>query len=58
MCHRSKHDVEVEYARAPAAAGAASKLPFDGLELSQQFRWRQIAFDQRDGIGEIASSAS
>jgi uracil-DNA glycosylase len=51
-------DVEVQHARPPALARAAPELSFDCLEPPQQRGCIQLAFDQRDRIGEVASAAA
>src|SRR5260221_9664887 len=53
-----QHDVEVEHARAPAAAGAAAEFALQRLEARQQRGRIECAFDQGHGIGEIASGAT
>ena len=42
---------------APALAAAAAELALDALEPAQHLGRLEIAFDQRDRIGEIASRA-
>ena len=51
-------DVEVEHARAPAAAAPTPEIAFDRLEPDEQDRRIEIAFDERNGIGEIAPGAA
>ena len=53
-----QHDVEIEHARAPAAAAAPAEFAFDLLEPLEQFRRIELAFDQRHRIGEIAPGAA
>src|SRR5690242_17319367 len=53
-----QHDVEVKHARPPAAAAAAAEFAFDGLEAAKHLGWVEVAFDQRDGIGEVAAGAA
>ena len=51
-------DVEVEHAAAPAPAAAAAELALDRLQRGQHFRRVELAFDQRDRIGEVAAGAA
>src|SRR2546423_1000837 len=51
-------DVEVEHARTPAAAGPASETALYGFEPLEHLGRIKGAFDQRDGIGEIAPGAA
>jgi hypothetical protein len=53
-----RDDVEVEHPRSPAAAGAAAEVPFDRLQRPQHLGRREIARDQRDGIGEVAAGTA
>ena len=46
--------VEIQHARAPAATGAAAEGALDGFHLAEHCQRIQPAFDERDGIGEIA----
>src|SRR5215210_1393572 len=49
------HDIQVEHPAAPTAPGTAAELALDGLERDEQC-WRiQVAFNERDSIGEFAS---
>jgi len=48
-------DVEIEDARTPSAAAPPAELAFQRLQLLQHPRRIEIAFDKRDGIGEIAA---
>ena len=50
-----QNNVEVEHARAPAAAAPAPEIALDRLETRQHLGRFRVAFDQRDGIGEIAA---
>ena len=50
--------VEVEDPWSPAPAGSASKAAFDRFQAHEQFGWLKAAFDQRNGIGEVATGAA
>jgi len=52
------HDVEIENAGAPAPTGAPTELAFDGLEVTKHLRRLELAFDECDGICEVASRSS
>src|SRR5689334_17601031 len=53
-----QNEVKVEHPRSPALAAAPAELALDGLEAPQHRDRRLAAFDQRDGIGEIAAGAA
>jgi hypothetical protein len=48
-------NVEVEHARTPAAARAAAEVSLDALEALEHLGGLKPAFDEGDGIGEIAA---
>ncbi len=50
--------VEVQHPRAPAAARPTPEVLLDGLEGGEKRHRLERAFDQRDGIGEIATRAA
>src|SRR3954447_25010924 len=50
-----QRNVEVKDSRAPTPAGTAPDLAFKRLEARQQGRGLKVAFDQSNGIGEIAA---
>ena len=49
-------DVEIEHARSPSTAGAASKLPLQPLQALQHLRRLVATFDQGNAIRKVASS--
>jgi hypothetical protein len=51
-------EIEVEHAWRPAAAAAAAEIALDRLERVEQLRRVEIAFDQRNRIGEVAPGAT
>ena len=51
-------DVEVEHSTAPAAAPATAEVAFDGFEAAEHLGRFELAFDKRDGVGEIASGTA
>ena len=53
-----QRDVEIEDARSPAAARPAAECAFHLLELRQHLGRVEVAFDQRDRIGEVAAGRS
>ena len=53
-----KDDVEIEHARTPAAAAAAAELALEGLEAREYLGRLQAAFDQGNGVGEVAAGAA
>ena len=53
QCH-----VEVEHTGAPALSPAAAEFALDGLQADEHVRRLELAFDQRDGIGEIAAGSA
>jgi hypothetical protein len=53
-----QYDIEIEDARAPALARAATELAFDRFEVMQH-SWRiEFALDHGNGIREVATGAS
>ena len=50
-----QRNVEVEYARSPSPAGAATEIALDRLQAQKHFGWIKIAFNQCRGVCEIAS---
>jgi uracil-DNA glycosylase family 4 len=51
-------DIEVEHPRTPSLAASTAELAFDGLQASKHFGRVQMAFDERDGIGEVPAGAT
>ena len=51
-------DVEIEHTRRPSAAAASAEFALDGLERPEHLGRIEIAFDERDGIGEIAAGSA
>jgi len=51
-------DVQIEHARTPAAAAAAAELALEGLEAREYLGRLQAAFDQGNGVGEVAAGAA
>ena len=51
-------DVEIEDTRTPSATASPTELAFEGLEAVQHGRRVQIALNQRNGVGKIATSAA
>src|SRR5438445_13134618 len=50
-----QHDVEVEDARTPSTTGTAAEFALERLEPGEHVRRVDPAFNQRDGIGEVAT---
>ena len=48
-------EVEIEHARSPAPSAATPECALDRLEAGQHLGRFRLAFDQRHGIGEIAT---
>ncbi len=51
-------DVEVEDSRSPAAAAPPAKVALNGLQARKHLLRIEVAFDQRDCVGEIASGSA
>jgi hypothetical protein len=51
-------NVEIEHALAPAPAAAPAELALDPLETFEENEWLQSAFDQCNGVGEVATGAA
>jgi len=51
-----RDNVQVEYARTPPSPLAPAEAALNLFEPREHIRWRQFAFYQRDGIGEVPSS--
>ena len=51
-------DVEVEDSRSPAAAAPPAKVALKGLQASKHLLRVEVAFNQRNCVGEIASGAA
>ena len=51
-------DIQVENARTPAAAAAATELALERLQLFEDRRRLEPALDQGDGIGKVAAGAA
>ena len=51
-------DVEIEDTRTPSATASPTELAFEGLEAVQHGRRVQIALNQRNGVGKIATGAA
>ena len=51
-------DVEIEDTRTPSATASPTELSFEGLEALHHGRRVQIALNQRNGVGKIATGAA
>lgn len=50
-----EHEVEIEHAWTPPSARPAAEFFLQIFQALEHFRRIEAAFDQRDGIGEVAS---
>src|SRR5437868_6275026 len=51
-------DVEIEDPRGPMLAAPPAEVALDGFEVPQHRQRLEVAFDQRDGVGEVAPCAA
>lgn len=51
-------DIEIQDARSPAASCSPPEFALDALQLVKHFPGAEFAFDECDGVGEVASGAS
>ena len=53
-----ENDIEIQFSRSPAAATAAAELTFERFQFRKHCARLQIAFDQCNRIGKVATGAA